>query len=137
MGEERKPTHPKTVVKFDTRVLQSHIRTSSAFSSATSPGIERRRADLDLASFVGVRLLASADEALSFRGEGRRRHNLVGKWKVFQEEEDPLDCVGSRSCSDVRVGDETGEGLSGDSGDDLRLVLRDWMTRSPAAKRLE
>ena len=66
-------THSRMVVAFDTRVLQSHIRTSNAVSSTTPPDKDRRRVGLDLA----VDGLESADEVFSFRGDGRR-HNLVG-----------------------------------------------------------
>ena len=61
-------------------------------SSTTPPGIDRRRAGLDFASFVAV-ILASAGSLSSFRGDGRR-HNLVGKWNVFQEEGAILDAGG-------------------------------------------
>jgi len=73
MGE----THSRIVVAKDIRVLQSHIRTSNVVSSMIPPGIDRRRAGLDVASFVAV-MLAPADSLSSFRGDGRR-HNLVGK----------------------------------------------------------
>jgi hypothetical protein len=66
------------------RVLQSHIRTSNVVSSTKPPGIDRRRAGLDFATFVAV-ALAPADSPVSFRGDGEH-HNLVGKWNVFREE---------------------------------------------------
>jgi hypothetical protein len=59
----------------------------------TPLGIDRRRAGLDLGSFVAAAKLRTADSVISFREDGRR-HNLVGKWKVFREEAALLDAVG-------------------------------------------
>ena len=56
-------------------------------------GIDRRRAGLAFGSLAAAGKLGSADSVASFREEGRR-HNLVGNWKVFQEEATLLDAVG-------------------------------------------
>jgi len=58
-----------------------------------SLGIDRRRAGLAFGSFVVAGKLGSADSVVSFREDGRR-HNLVGNWKVFQEEATLVDAVG-------------------------------------------
>ena len=77
----------------DTRVLQSHIRTSSEVSSITPLDIDLRRVGLALGSFIVAAELGTVDSNISFR-EDEGRHNLVGKWKVFQEEVALLEVLG-------------------------------------------
>jgi hypothetical protein len=79
-------THSRVPTAFDTRKLQSNIRSFSELSSTTSLGIDCRREDLDAVSFQNVRL-RTADEVFSVRGKREgRRHNLVDRRKDFQKE---------------------------------------------------
>jgi hypothetical protein len=86
MARKESKTHSRVATAFDTRKLQSNIRSFSELSSTTSLGIDCRRADLDTVSFQNVRL-RTAGEVFSVRGrrEGRR-HNLVDRRKDFQKE---------------------------------------------------
>lgn len=80
-------------VAFDTCKLQSNIRRFSEVSSTASVGIGCSRAGLGFA-LVDTDGLRTADKAFSIRGERDRRlgrgHNLVGRRKVFQNEEGML-----------------------------------------------
>ncbi len=80
-------TYSRAAIAFDTRTLQSNIRSFSEVSSTTLLGIDRWCADLDSALTEAVRL-RTAVEVFSLRGEGEeRRHNLLDRRKVFQKEE--------------------------------------------------
>ncbi|KAI9430356.1 hypothetical protein H4582DRAFT_2060867 [Lactarius indigo] len=135
VGSETEKAHPSKVVAWYTLVLQSHIRASSAVSCPTHPGsIDRqlRRRGLTPPSTA----LVFAEEGFSLRQE-TRRHNLVEKREVFLGATS-IDAAesseGSRSDADeFRLVDET----VWTGWDDPRPVLRDSMTRRPAAKRFE
>jgi len=86
MARKEGETHSRVLTAFDTRKLQSNIRSFSELSSTASLGIDCRCEDLDAASFQNVRL-RTADEVFSVRGKREgRRHNLVDSMKDFQKE---------------------------------------------------
>ena len=76
---------------FDTRKLQSNIRSVSELSSTASLGIDCRFEDLGAVSFQNVSP-RTADEVFSVRGKREgRRHDLVDSMKDFQKEGESLD----------------------------------------------
>lgn len=85
MARKESKTHSRVPTAFDTRKLQSNIRSFSELSTP-SLGIDCRLEDLDGVSFQNVRL-RTADEVFSVRGKREgRRHNLVDRRKDFQKE---------------------------------------------------
>lgn len=89
MARKESKTYSRVPAAFDTRELQSSIRSFSELSS-TSLGIDCRCEDLDAVLFQNV-TLGTAGEALSARGKrDGRRHNLVDRRKDFQKEEGTL-----------------------------------------------
>ena len=90
MTRKESKTHSRVPIAFDTRELQSNIRSFRELSSTTSLGIDCRRAALDAALLQAVRL-RTADEVFSVRGKSEgRRHNLVYRRKDFQKEDGTL-----------------------------------------------
>jgi hypothetical protein len=86
MARKESKSHSTVSTAFDTRKLQSNIRSFSELSCMPL-GIDSRRADLDAVSFQDVRLRI-ADEVFSTRGKREeRRHNLVDRRKGFQKDE--------------------------------------------------
>src|SRR6266566_8578653 len=85
MARKESKTHSRVPTAFDTRKLQSNIRSFSELSSTASLGIDCRE-DLDAVSFQKVRL-RTADVVSSVRGKREgRRHDLVDRRKDFQKE---------------------------------------------------
>jgi len=85
-GSTHSSSSSRVPTAFDTRKLQSNIRSFSELSSTASLGIDCRREDLDAVSFKKVRL-RTAGEVFSVRGKREgRRHNLVDRRKDFQKE---------------------------------------------------
>jgi len=88
MAQKESNTHYTVSTAFDTRELQSNIRSFSELASTRSLGIDCRHADLDAAD---VRL-RTTDEVFSVRGKREgRRHNLVDRGKNLQKEKGTLE----------------------------------------------
>jgi len=118
-------------------VLQSHIRSSSWVScSILSPGSIDRQVQKREGLASLARTLAFVEEVFSFLQE-TRRNRLAGKRENFLGDTS-IGAVkassGSRAdAEEFRLVDETAK----KGWDDPRPVLRDSMTRRPAAKRFE
>lgn len=85
MAQKESNTHYTVSTAFDTRELQSNIRSFSELASTRSLGIDCRHAALDVR-------LRTTDEVFSVRGKREgRRHNLVDRRKNLQKQKGTLE----------------------------------------------